>query len=99
MVIHSHIISIQLRHQNCCYAVIRAWNLPDEIIVLKNIDERNSGDIKTTRRRIEVHVVRRELTRREYGANDLPGIRIENDYFCRVTAVNGANKQAMLRFV
>src|ERR1700736_6500272 len=61
VVVHGHIISIQFRHEDCGYAVVRTWNLPDEISVLKNINERNSGDVKSAEPGIKVHVVRREL--------------------------------------
>jgi hypothetical protein len=46
VVIHGNIVAIQFRHKNRSYTVIGAGDLPDQIIVLKNVDEGDSSDIK-----------------------------------------------------
>src|SRR5260221_14448017 len=99
VVIHSHIISIQLWHQDCRYAMIRVWNLPDKIIALKYVNERNSWEVETIQPRIEIHVVGNLLARGEQGDIYFPSVRIQNDHFRGVLAVKAANKQAMLSFV
>src|SRR5260370_16324155 len=77
----------------------RAGNLPYEIIVLKYVNERDPGDIKTIQLRVETHVIRRELASGEQCGQYSPGIRVQDDHFRRIPPVNRANEQAMLSFV
>jgi len=61
----------------------------------KDVNERDSRDVKTIHPRIESHIVRGILPRGEQYGNDLSRIRIKHDHSGRAAAVNRADIEAM----